>query len=227
MGHLTRRHLLAGGVLGAAGGVTLLAAREPEPRFLALGDSYTVGTAVATEDRWVNGLAETLRDEGVELSGPEVVAQDGWTTDDLSHAVEERSLGSGHALVTLLVGANDAFLGFPVEQFRPKFVDLLERSVGVATDATSVVALTIPDYTHTPVGQQHPVEEHRARLERYNDAIRTEVGATDARLVDLVPPSRAVADRPELVADDGLHPSPAQHDLWLERVLPAARAALS
>lgn len=226
---ISRRQLLAGGAVGVAGGFALFESpvAESQGQFLALGDSYTVGTAVADGERWVNGLVADLQDEGVDVTPPDVVARNGWTTDHLGAAIEERSLAPEYDLVTLLVGVNDAFQGRPLERFRPKFVDLLNRSVEFADDGASVVVMTIPDYTYTPVGQQYSPEEHRARLERYNDAICEAVAATDARLVDLIPPSRTVEDRPELVADDGLHPSPAQHDRWLERVLSEARAALA
>jgi lysophospholipase L1-like esterase len=225
----TRRQVLAGSVVGAIGGAVLLDSPRvtSRPGFLALGDSYTVGTGVSAEDRWPNDLVERMREERVELASPILVAEDGWTTDHLERAIGERSLDGSYALVTLLIGANDAFRGRPFEIFRPKFVELLTLSLEFAAEPSSVVVMTVPDYTRTPVGQRYSPEEHQARLERYNDAIRAEVAATDARLVDLVPPSRAVDERPELVADDGLHPSPAQHDLWLERILPAARAAVA
>jgi len=53
-------------------------------RFLALGDSYTIGEAVSPEERWPALLAERL-----ELSAPQIIAKTGWTTDELSAAIDD------------------------------------------------------------------------------------------------------------------------------------------
>ncbi|MDX1418866.1 MAG: GDSL-type esterase/lipase family protein, partial [Rubricoccaceae bacterium] len=83
---------------------------EPAPRFLALGDSYTIGEGVAPEERWPSRLAARLRAEGVPLQDPEVVAVTGWTTDELAGGLDAAEAGGRvqgrYALVTLLVGVN-------------------------------------------------------------------------------------------------------------------------
>lgn len=196
-------------------------------RLLALGDSYTVGTAVDADDRWVTRLVERLRADGLEVADPRIVAADGWPSDRLAEAIEHRSLEAPYDLVTLLVGANDAYRDRPVQEFRPDFVALLERAVEFAGgDPSAVVVVTIPDYSVTPHVEDHARADHARRLEAYNRAVREEAAAAGARLVDVVPISRQVADDDDLVADDGLHPSPAQHERWLERIYPVARSAL-
>lgn len=219
--------LRTAGVLAGAPFLAGEVDRSPS-RVLALGDSYTFGTAVSPDDRWVDELPARLRDEGFVVAAPRVVAATGWATAQLDRALERRSLGDDHDLVTLLVGANNAFRGWEPAAFRAGFVDLLERSVALAGgEASRVVALTIPDYTVTPVGRRYSPAEHADRLTAYNRAVREEATRAGARVVDLVPVSRLAADRPELVATDGFHPSPRQYDLWLERILPAAVAALT
>lgn len=226
---VSRRRLLA--VAGSALG-TLLAAgctapRDPD-RILALGDSYTVGTGVPEDERWITELVEGWRSEGLTVRDPLVVAEAGWTTDDLLAATRGLSRDRDDDLVTLLIGANDAFEGRPVGAFRPRFGKLLERAVAVAgDDPGAVVVMTIPDYTVTPYGSRFSPQTHADRLGRYNDAIREDAEAAGTHLVDLVPPSRAVASDADLVADDGLHPSPAQYELWLDRIAPVATQALT
>lgn len=198
-------------------------------RLLALGDSYTVGTAVEAEDRWITRLVDRFRDDGLEVADPRVVAADGWSTDRLAAAIERRSLDPPYDLVTLLVGANDAYRERPVEEFRPTFVALLERAVEFAGgDPSGVVVVTVPDYSVTPHCEGRPCGDHAERLEAYNRIVREEAAAAGARLVDVVPISRATAgtELEDLVADDGLHPSPAQHGRWLARIYPVARSAL-
>src|SRR3546814_10020369 len=43
-------------------------------RYLALGDSYTIGEGVAPADRWPVQLAHALRAEGVMLGDPKIIA---------------------------------------------------------------------------------------------------------------------------------------------------------
>lgn len=229
MGSPSRRQLLKGGsaIVAAGAPVPFGGLTRPRSEILALGDSYTIGTSVAPDVRWISELAEGLRDNGFLVADPEVIAEAGWTTEELDHGIEIASVAGPYDLVTLLIGANDAFRGCTPDEFRPEFVALLDRSIEFAGgEPSNVVVMTIPDYTVTPIGQSNSPAENARRLESYNRLIREEAAETAARVVDLVPLSRRVTVDPELVSDDYLHPSPKQHDLWLTRILPAAIAAL-
>lgn len=197
---------------------------------LALGDSYTVGTSVPTEERWVTKLVETRRDTGHTVADPRVVAENGWTTGDLGEAIDaaedDGELADEYDLVTLLVGANNCFQGQGPEEFHPKFTAMLERAIGFAPVPEQVIVISVPNYTLTPVGQENDPGEHASRLTAYNSIIEAEAADAGARFVDVVPLSDRVADRPELLAEDDLHPSGEQYDRWLERIYPVAADAL-
>ena len=196
-------------------------------RLLALGDSYTIGTGVTPDERWVDRLVERLQDDGIEVSDRRIVAADGWTTGRLAAAIERRPPDPPFDLVTLLIGANDAYQERSVESFRTDFVALLERAVEFAGgDPSAVAVATIPDYSVTPYCEQRACEDHDERLEAYNRVVREEADAAETRLVDLVDVSRTVAADPSLVAADGLHPSPEQYGRWLDRIYPVARSVL-
>ncbi|HJR10855.1 MAG TPA: SGNH/GDSL hydrolase family protein, partial [Rhodanobacteraceae bacterium] len=47
--------------------------------FLALGDSYTIGEGVAPSERWPAQLVARLRNEGIDIADPVIVATTGWT----------------------------------------------------------------------------------------------------------------------------------------------------
>lgn len=115
-----------------------------------------------------------------------------------------------YALVTLLVGANNCLQG--PEEFHPKLTAILERAIGFAPGPEQVIVRSVPDYTLTPVGQQNDQSEHASRLTAYNGVIEAEAADAGTRFVDVVPPSEQVVDRPELVAEDDLHPSGKQYD---------------
>lgn len=191
-------------------------------RILALGDSYTVGTAVAPEARWLDRVVRRLRNRNVDIADPTIIATNGWTTDDLSAAIDRRSPDSDYDLVTLLVGANDVFDGRTVTTFRPKYVDLLERAVEFAGgDSENALAITVPDYTLTAVGQENDPADHADRLAACNQAVRDVATERGVRVVDVVPISRQVRAEEGLIAEDGLHPSPAQHERWADLILPS------
>ncbi|KPN29737.1 GDSL-like lipase/acylhydrolase [Halolamina pelagica] len=200
-------------------------------RLLALGDSYTVGTSVSNDERWVNELAEQRRRAGHTVADPRVIAENGWTTGDLNEAIDgaeaENTVADEYDLVTLLIGANNCFQEQPPGTFRPKFEATLDRALGFAPGPDSVVVVTVPDYTLTPVGRRNDPGEHASRLTAYNDIIEDAATAAGTRLVDVVPPSREVVDRPELIAEDDLHPAPEQYERWLDRIYPAAAKALA
>ncbi|MEF8800179.1 MAG: GDSL-type esterase/lipase family protein [Halolamina sp.] len=211
-------------------------------RILALGDSYTEGTSVSNDEHWVTKLVETRRANGHPVTDPVVVAENGWTTGDLDEAIDDalagrRAGGEDDAetdldltdefdLVTLLIGANDCFQEQAPGTFHPTFVAVLDRAISFAPSPANVVVITVPDYTLTPVGQQNEPEEHASRLNAYNRIIEEEAAAAGTRFVDVVPPSKQVVGRPELIAEDDLHPSPEQYDRWLERLSPVAIEAL-
>src|SRR4051812_40361073 len=54
-------------------GVSLVTAAQPAgARFLALGDSYTIGEGVAEAERWPMQLAAALRIERIAIDDPEI-----------------------------------------------------------------------------------------------------------------------------------------------------------
>ena len=59
--------------------------KELKPvRYLALGDSYTIGASVAPAERWPVRLAAKLRANGLIVAEPLIIARTGWTTDGSS-----------------------------------------------------------------------------------------------------------------------------------------------
>lgn len=80
----------------------IMIATNPEhgrPRFLALGDSYTIGEGVEVDESWPAQLARRLRARGTNADDPDVVAKTGWTTDELAIALDAATLRPRYALV--------------------------------------------------------------------------------------------------------------------------------
>lgn len=198
-------------------------------RFLALGDSYTIGEGVDPSDRWPNLLASRLRAAGFDIAAPEIIATTGWTTSELDEAITAAGPSGPYELVCLLAGVNDQYRGLPVDGFRARFGSLLRRAIGFGGDEPSrVVVVSIPDWGVTPFAREkgRAEEQVRAEIDAFNDAARAEAVLAGARFVDVTPASRDAAHDPSLLAPDGLHPSGAMYRLWVELIEPAAREAL-
>jgi lysophospholipase L1-like esterase len=213
-----RLALFGGLVLAIACGTS---ARLPI-RFLALGDSYTIGESVALSDRWPNGLARALR-----IPEPQIIAKTGWTTDELSAAIDAADPKGPFDLVTLLIGVNNQYRGRSADEYRQQFAALLERAIGFAGDsARRVVVVSIPDWGVTPYATGRDRARIASEIDRFNAIGREETARAGARWVDITPISRRAAAEPALIAPDGLHPSAAMYAEWVKVITPVAAEAV-
>jgi lysophospholipase L1-like esterase len=198
----------------------------PALHYLALGDSYTIGEAVADGERWPALLVQRLRQAGVAIDDPRIIATTGWTTDELAQGMDAASLAPAYGLVTLQIGVNNQYRGRSAPEYRKQFFMLLSRALALAGDqAAHVVVVSIPDWGVTRFAREQGRGRTRiaVELDAYNAIARDETQRSGARFVDITGISRT---HPELVADDGLHPSAAQYALWVEAIEPVVRAAL-
>ncbi len=184
-------------------------------RFLALGDSYTIGEAVQPAERWPVQLAALLRERGTDATDPEIIAQTGWTTDELAAAIAERSPRGPYDLVSLLIGVNNQYRGRPLDEFRAQFRSLLDKAVELAGGETSrVLVLSIPDWGVTPFAEGRDRARIATEIDACNAAAREETEAAGAVFIDITPISREAAAVPGLLAEDGLHPSGEMYRRW-------------
>lgn len=199
-------------------------------RYLALGDSYTIGEAVAEDGRWPTQLAAALRDEGIALAPPRIIATTGWTTDELHAAMDAAEPIGEHGFVSLLIGVNNQYRGRDVDEYRAQFAALLDRAIALAGGrADRVIVLSIPDWGATPFGQAsgRDLAKVAAELDAYNAVNRAESESRGVAWVDVTPVSRARGAEAAMVAEDGLHPSAAMYSEWMRLALPVARQLLS
>ena len=189
-------------------------------RYLALGDSYTIGEAVTPSARWPNQLVDALRpvlQEGDSLAPAQIVATTGWTTADLKQGMDGAALDSTvWDLVSLLIGVNNQYQGLPIGEYAQEFDTLLDEAVGLAGgDPTRVFVVSIPDYGHTPSGQASQASISAA-LQAFNDTCRARTLAKGLAHFNITDISQQWPDTPGLVAMDGLHPSGVQYGLWVD-----------
>lgn len=212
-------------------------------RYLALGDSYSIGEAVAAAERWPQQLVQLLRREGLQMADPAIVARTGWTGDELALALDRAERGQSLAsdgngaalrppydLVSLLIGVNNQYRGRPVEEFADQFRSLLQRAIGYADGRVErVIVVSIPDWGHTPFATAKSADREQVsqQIDAYNRVKSAQCAALGIVYIDITDGSRAALQDASLVAPDGLHPSALEYERWAAAVFPAARAALA
>ncbi|WP_349263995.1 SGNH/GDSL hydrolase family protein [Longimicrobium sp.] len=196
-------------------------------KFLALGDSYTIGEGVAAADRWPVQLAALLREQGQDFAEPQIIARTGWTTDELSDAIDAADPRGPYDLVSLLIGVNNQYRGRGTEEYRAEFAGLLQRAIGFAGgDASRVIVLSIPDWGATPFAEGRSRANIAAEIDVFNAINRQETERLGARYVDITPQSRTAGSNPAFLAPDGLHYSGLTYAEWARLALPAALEAV-
>lgn len=196
-------------------------------RYLALGDSYTIGEAVLDVDRWPNQFADLLRAAGYAIDDPQIVARSGWTADELAAGLQQAGIAPPYDLVSLLIGANNQFRGYRLASYRKEFAALLEQAVAYTGDRPErVLVLSIPDWSMTPVGSQFDRKLISGEIDAFNQVISQEAVRLGVRYIDITPISREAENDPGLVAPDGLHPSGKMYARWAALAMQEAVLAL-
>lgn len=216
----------------AAGAATENVKRGGRPlRYLALGDSYTIGEGVEDSGRWPVQLAALLREKGIPLEEPAIIARTGWTVSELDAAIDEALAGDSvsgpYDLVSLLIGVNDQYRGHDAEGYRRELAAMLRRAIGFAGgEPGRVLVLSIPDWGVTPFAEGRDRRRIAAEIDRYNAINREESHRAGARYVDVTPASRKAGAEPKELVGDGLHPSAVQYAEWARLAVPEAQAIL-
>lgn len=204
---------------GAAGVADTGTQRVSPERYLALGDSFTIGTGTTPDRSFPAVLVTRWRERGhiVELTNPAV---NGYTTDDLIREELPLARTLRPTLVTVLIGANDIVRGSDERRYRSQLRRIYDGLAAAGIEARSVYALPQPDWSLSPTASAYgsPAEQAR-QIERFNEIAREEVERFGGRYLDIFPLMRDQARRGMLAADE-LHPSAEAYAEWAEALDP-------
>ena len=189
-------------------------------RYVALGDSYTIGTGVQRVDRWPDRLVAALGPAEPTLALVANLAVNGYTTDDLIRHELPALDQLRPEFISVLIGVNDVVLGASSTSYAVSVRTILDDLSG-RVGPSGIVTVAVPDYTITPAGADYgdPRRRHDG-IAAVNEAMAREAKDRDIAFVDIFDLSLRVKDDPTLVANDGLHPSGRQYGLWVERIAP-------
>lgn len=197
-------------------------------RYLALGDSYTIGEGVKEGERFPDQLAMDLSNKGF-IVQTEIIARTGWTTDELWQGIESGEPTPPYDLVTLLVGVNNQYRGRDLSEYQLEFGLLLEKATTLAGgDPSRVIVLSIPDWGVTPFAQGAAVSSAQiaTQIDDFNEVNQALAEKKGARYIYVTGISRQAAGDSSLLAKDGLHPSAIMYAKWIELILPVAISSL-
>jgi lysophospholipase L1-like esterase len=189
--------------------------------YLALGDSYTIGTAEPAAVSYPIQLEDYIENNGLSMPTPTIVATDGWTTDNLIQGIANSGItGKTYQVVTLLIGVNDQYEGLTQAHYRTNFITLLHTAITFAGgDSTRVFVLSIPDYGVTPfaMGRDSVIGP---QIDQFNAINKQESINAGVNYLDITAISREAATDATLIAPDGLHPSGKMYALWIAQLGP-------
>ncbi|MDP2687584.1 MAG: SGNH/GDSL hydrolase family protein [Aequorivita sp.] len=187
-------------------------------KYLALGDSYTIGESVCSNCNYPKQLTDSLNKTSNEKASVKIIAKTGWTTTDLLSAIAAEKPSKDYDLVTLLIGVNNQYQGKPFAVYEEELPKLLDMAIGFAKGkAENVIVLSIPDYAFTPFGQKSgKAEKITSELKRYNTFAEKIAEEKGVKFVNITPITQKGLENTALVASDGLHPSEVAYKKFVE-----------
>lgn len=191
--------------------------------YLALGDSYTIGQSVKQAESFPYQLQSLLKVQGNSVANPKIIAVTGWTTDELQAGIKKENLTDTYSFVTLLIGVNNQYRGYPINTYKKEFTELLQTAIVFAGgNKNKVFVVSIPDWGATPFGKNSGRNPQMIanEIDSFNAANQEITLSAGVSYTNITPTSRNASTDLSLVASDGLHPSGKMYAEWANALLP-------
>ena len=197
--------------------------QEARIRYVAIGDSYSIGEGASPDKSWPALLTRHLNAQGVHVDLVANPSVTGWTTQQAIDRELPVFLKAKPNFATLLIGVNDWVQGVDPEAFRKNFVYLVDQMLAVLNDKNRLVVVTIPDFGATPTGPKYARGRNISEgLASFNKIVADESRKRGLRVVDIFDLSKKMGTDRSLVAADGLHPSAKAYAEWEKTIFPVA-----
>jgi lysophospholipase L1-like esterase len=191
--------------------------------YLALGDSYTIGEQVLPEDNFPNQTVKLLNKTGTDVhhfTAPKIIAQTGWTTDELDSAIDATNILKQYDIVSLLIGVNNQYRGRAVKDFKIEFEHLLQRAIQFAGNKPNhVFVLSIPDWGVTPFAEGRDRKQIADEIDVYNLVCEKSAAAFKTLFINITTSQRGDGNKMKFLAPDGLHPSGMEYKKWADKLV--------
>ena len=201
---------------------------EKGAKYLALGDSYTIGENVQESERFPAQTVQLLRAQNINVQDPEYIATTGWTTSNLFSAINSQKPAKNFDIVTLLIGVNDQYQRGDTIGYRERFSVLLNKAIDFAGGRkTHVFVLSIPDYSVTPFVAENDKAEVSLQVDLFNMINKEVTLQNSIAYIDITPSTRQAANNASLIAKDGLHPSGKEYAVWAGMLAPVMKKVIA
>lgn len=183
--------------------------------YLALGDSYTIGTSVDVIDAYPNQTFTLLKGANFKMNSIQIIAKNGWTADDLKNAIANADKKSIYHIVTILIGVNNQYQGKPIKDFEPVFLSILKSAIELTGNKPKrVFVISIPDWGITPFASGRDKKEIAKEIDAYNLICEKNAKAQETNFINITDAYRLDGFKTEYLAFDGLHPSRLEYTKW-------------
>ncbi len=189
-------------------------------KYLALGDSYTIGELVPSNQNFPNQVVSLLQEKGKDCRLDKLIAVTGWTTDELAIAIEKDRPAFDYDIVTLLIGVNNQYRERSLEEYRWQFYTLLCQAILFANgNPKHVIVLSIPDWGLTPFNTSRDSQLTSAQIDAFNAINRSITFDLGCNYIDVTNSSREHATDKNFLAEDLLHYSATEYTIWAKKVV--------
>jgi lysophospholipase L1-like esterase len=203
--------------------IAMSAAAEDKIRYVALGDSYTIGEGASPNESWPAVMTRHLKSAGVDVDLVANPSVTGWTTQDLIERELPIFRKEKPNFATLLIGVNDWVQGVDEKTFRHRFNFIVDEMLKVLGNKDRLLVVTIPDFGVTPTGAQYARGRNISEgIAAFNKIVADESKKRGLRIVDIFELSKKMGADRSLVAADGLHPSAKEYAEWEKIIFPVA-----
>ncbi len=191
---------------------------ENHIHYLALGDSYTIGEGVPIHQSFPYQLIRLLRKKKGDsflFHAPEIIAQTGWTTDELMQNILSTQILPEYHFVTLLIGVNNQYRGRSSENYKEEFELLLRKAISFSGNhPDKVFVISIPDWGVTPFAAEKDSEKIAREIDDFNEVCKNKTNSLGCNFIDITNNQRKDGNKEEFLASDKLHPSAKEYEKW-------------
>jgi len=189
-------------------------------KYLALGDSYTIGEGLEVKNRWPNQLTNRLEKSFNYSVNLKIIAKTGYTTRELLDEIDKKSQTNNYDYVSILIGVNNQYRGLEIKNFEEELNILLDKSINFANGRRDkVFVLSIPDWGVTPFGKNRDRAMISKEIDNYNSVVYKVSANKGLKYYDITDISRKVQEVDDLLAPDGLHPSAKMYSMWVDKII--------
>ncbi len=196
-------------------------------KYVALGDSYTIGTGANPNEAWPVLLTKHLNDAGIKTELVANPSKNGFSTQNLIDMELPVFDKSGATFVTLLIGVNDWVREVNTTTYTKNLIFILDHVQKSLPNKNNILLVTIPDFGVTPQGAYFSNDRDVSKgITEFNNIIKAEAKKRGLPVVDIFEISKQMKDNTELTAKDGLHPSAKEYAVWETLIFPEAKKLL-